>query len=357
MMYAGWARTESEEDQAFELAVDAFKLPSTSRSSTEQRKKRLLADFPGFRDPSVVVVADASGQVVASCFIFPRTVLRLEAGIPAAFITNLVVRKSFRGRGLTNLLMDALISAAEDLGALMVLLIGRRAVDHLYTKFGFWGASEYHSISIKRSDLIVEEGGSARLRTAVPGDIEMCMAMYERSHMDGYGHCSRDRRYWQYCMDTADIYQLRWQVLEVDGKAVAYVISDASGHIQELAFLKVGLGKTLLGVFSAGVDAEAIYLQLSPHHPVLSEIAHADASFTVRNCRYGGHMVRLIDPDKLTALVQESKADNGKIKTVNSGFYSHEETLGAMGARMAGAQCSANCEGRLSFNIPLLDRI
>ena len=97
-------------------------------------------------------------------------------------------------------------------------------------------------------------------------------------------------------------------------------------------------------------DGESVTLQIPPAHPLLNQLEGADVSLTVRECPYGGHMVRLLNPALIDALLGESNTRNG--------YLSFAQTAKVLRlSRVTDLDSAAYASSHRSFNISLLDQI
>ena len=96
-------------------------------------------------------------------------------------------------------------------------------------------------------------------------------------------------------------------------------------------------------------QSEFFTLHIPPTHPFLWRLHGQDVSLTIRECPYGGHMVRILDK-RLSPAVQNVRSDDG--------LFDFFQTLNALGiSSVTNIDSDGGQAVHGSFNIPLMDQI
>jgi hypothetical protein len=77
-----------------------------------------------------------------------------------------------------------------------------------------------------------------------------------------------------------------------------YLIS-RENEIVELAFFPGTAWSQVLFDFAEIRNLESIKIHCSPEHPVLQHLGDFDLTLALRECRFGGHMVKVLDEERL----------------------------------------------------------
>jgi len=353
MIYAGLARNENERKLALRLAATSFRMSEDREDSAFFRKTLMLREHPGFTEDSSIVVCASDGSVVGSAFLIERALPLRDKILRAVFISSISIAEKVRGQGLSYFLMEAAIEASRVRGIDVAMLIARRAVDGFYTRFGFWGLSQYSKVTFdlvtlpkaKRPEL------SIKIFPAVDENLEICAALYTENYKNLIGHCERKPEMWRYILLKLPYLGLRFELVTIDGKIAGYVIHDGKGNIHEIATVSAEFSYetiTLLEAFNLGV--ERVTLHVHPTHPFLKKLVGADISLILRECSYGGHMVKVLNP---AAFLHEASDCDKNIQPLE-----FNETARLFSISSVTCFDSSRDIGLYSsFNIPLLDQI
>lgn len=357
MTYAGTARTKAEQEAALAIAAATFISGSNASVGAIQQKKSVLGKHPGFSDRSPVVVVSDEGQVVASAFIV-ESYMFLEGGYrKCAFISSVSVTEVERGKGRSLVLMEAALKAAIDSGFHVAVVIARRAVDRFYLKFGFWGVSQYSKVSLPADSLRKEKDPTApvSVKPVTLNDLSKCHRLYSLNYGALLGHCKRDSAIWHYLLHKVKHLGLQIDLVSCGNTEVGYVVHDGRGHIHEIApaIQEPALNAHTFVGSIAPRDDNTYTLEIPPSHPFLPMLEEADLSLTLRECRFGGHMVRVLSP--FYAACDQSQEI---CKSVRKTDLTLAETVAELGISRVTDLNPRPFDVRAgSFNIPLLDQI
>jgi predicted N-acetyltransferase YhbS len=352
MSYAGIARNDSEREQALQLAATHFPLPDDGQDVAILRKTQLLREHPGYTHDSPIIVCSPDGRTVGSAFLINCAVPLKDRVLRGVFVSSVSVTEAARGQGLSRLLMEAAIQSATDRGVDIAMLIARRAVDGYYTRFGFWGLSQYSKVTVKVATLPAGKHlpKSSSLTPVTAVDFELCAALHAENYRNLVGHCQRDSEKWRYILQKLRYIGMRLDLVSIDGKAAGYVLHDEKGNLHEIATLRdesLCTPRTFLEACAS--DSDDVVLHVHPTHPFLEGLKGADVSLTLRECPYGGHMVRILNPAAFPA------GPVGHCKAAPLDFTETAKLMSAPRVTVFDPTLGASLQG--SFNIPLLDQI
>lgn len=353
MNYAGVARNSGEREQALRLAAESFSPAGSSPDVAVLRKAFLVHEHPGYTDDSPIVVCAADGTVAGSAFLIGCTLPLGGRLLQGVFISSVSVAESWRGQGLSVLLMEAAIDTATSRGVDIAMLIARRAVDGYYTRFGFWGVAQYSRVTLKLTTLPVNTFPEMLFdfRPVGTADLKACAILHAENYENFAGYCLRKPEMWRYILRKLAYLGMRFDVITINGEIEGYAIHDGQGNLHEVATRPEGPtcgARNFLEAYVPG--GESVTLHIPPAHPFLSQLEGADVSLTVRECPYGGHMARLLSPALIDSLSDEPNP--------KSGYLSFAQTAKALRlSRVTDLDSAAGAGMRGSFNISLLDQI
>lgn len=381
MLYAGPARDRSEVEQALALAGRVFSPAAENSDPTSERKRFLLLDHPGAGKDSAIVVSLPRKGVIGAAFLIDRLFPRGPGVIHGTFISSICIDEGVRGLGYSRTLMDAAIDACKARGAAIALVIARRAVDHFYTRFGFWGISQYSKLSIDAAALSAVAFDGLRLRHANANDLPACAALYAVAYREAFGHCQRDSKIWSYVLKKIPYLRMQLSVVEKAGAVLGYAVHDEAGNVHELGTAGDGAARSVLALLAGLNEGQTLHLHISPNHPVILALEGLDISLSTRECPFGGHMARVIDSSRLLDMLVRRIDLNAR----SAGFLPQNELRDGVYMSWSGEAANARldcsrdgyattarllCVRRVSslgsdtildppvsFNIPLLDQI
>lgn len=309
MTYAGPARSEAEVNAAVRLAATVF-YPADEASAAFERKSFLLSAERGIRPDDVIVVVLSDGRVIGTIILVDRIMPRAGVDLPVTYLSSVSVAEDMRGKGHSVALMEAALAACHQRDCAMAFLIARRAVDHYYTQFRFWGLSSHNQMDIKLRAMGPRASG---LRTAQEQDLAACAVLYEHAYAGAFGHHKRSAEYWSFLLRKATRLDTDLLVLENEGAVVGYFLA-AKERVFEFSVADAVPVLNAIADFARRYDYERLLLDIGPTHAAAPQLLYA-ANLTSRECRFGGHMGRVIDADRLAAAakfrIAERAAANG----------------------------------------------
>lgn len=381
MLYAGPARNQEELNLAIALAGRVFASPTEDLAPAVERKKVLVLEHPGAGENPAIVVSLPGKGVVGAAFLIDRVFPHGPASIRGTFISAFCIDENLRGQGYSRALMAAAVQACSKRGAAIALVIARRAVDHFYTKFGFWGLSQYSKLTVESAALSHISIAGLRLRRASHDDLPQCGEKYDLAYRDSFGHCLRNRQTWEYIIKKSACLGVRVSVIEKEAVIIGYAIHDESGNIHEIGVDSTSDARIALAVLARLAAGKLLTVHVSPIHPVVHALEGFDVTLATRECPFGGHMVKVVDPVQLLdaavcRIEQLARSRNLAPRTENAdglcltwdgekasihadvpmdSLASVARLLGV--ARVSSTDSPLTFDSQVSFNIPLVDQI
>jgi len=298
-----------------------------------------------------------------------------------AGITSVCVDPEFRGKGVSSLLMNYTLNFCRSAGFELALLFARRAADHYYTRFGFWGIAAYSRATIRLDNRALPELSTFRFAPATSFD-----ETYSQAHAETYAECfgrfERSPAYWRFLFDRLGVSPgLEWLSISSGNTIVGYAFI-AGGTVAEIACLQSVDPLDVLAAIRNRVGTASpdrtIVLDLPPQHHMLSGIRDTDIKLERRECSYGGHMVRILNTeavaDKLASRVSSLLPQKSVAREVmecdrlriapkrdtrrysnNDTSLSFRQTSWLLGAQTISASCPT-IDRLLPFNVSLPDQ-
>ncbi len=381
MLYAGPARNENEVECAVVLAGQVFDQTTGNVSSSVERKHFQVREHPGAGKDSVIVVSLDGKGVIGTTFLIDRIFPRGQASIRGTFLSSFCVDPSLRAQGYSRVLMAAALQACSTRSTAIALVIARRAVDRFYTKFGFWGLSQYSKLTVEAAALAEISVAGFRLRRASPADIPQCNDKYAFAYKDSFGHCVRDRQTWEYILKKCGYLCVPVSVIEKEAVIIGYAVHDESGNIHEIGCDNTPDARTALAVLARSAAAKLLTVHIPPIHPAVRALEGFDVTLATRECPFGGHMVKVVDPVQLVdaavcRIEQLARSKNTPPGTEDAdgvclawdgekacvSLHSHMDSVASVArllgvARVSSAGRPLTFDPPVSFNIPLVDQI
>lgn len=300
-VYSGTARTASEVKAALEIAANIFLNENTKESVSF--KEFLLVKNPNFdRSLSTIVVCDNDNCVMGSAFVLP-TQLELNGKlIQASFLSNIAIRPEWRGQGLSITLMNACLQSKLALESHLSIVIARRAVDRYYQKFNFFGASSYPALGVNRQSFLEKYTTIKNIRSSTISEKDVSFIevddvnrIYCSSYLGLNGRCIRSREIWLFLVQKFSRSGIAFRCIRSHEKVIGYYISNLKDSIYEIGFDKessvVFFEQIADALTSFNCEQIKIFCQLN--HPILESLKGVDFTYSVRECDYGGHMIRV----------------------------------------------------------------
>ncbi len=382
MQYIGVARNAKELEEAILLAAIVFR--SDNGNTTEEIieiKLELMSPYKTLSENDVVVIIAANGEVCAACFLIDRNFYRGKIKLKGTYLSSICVSDSFRGKGLSHLLMNAAIKEVKKRKNDFAVLIARKAVDHFYNKFQFWGLSQYSKIEMQLP-YIINDLKEFEFVAPSPNDFRELNDIYNDTYKALYGAAERNQDYWNYVLWKSENQKIQFRLVKIREVILGYIIFSGT-EVFELALSKSISTLEVLSILFSNSNTARITIHVTEKHPLFTEIKNLDFTISIRECSYGGHMVRIIDFEKMAKCLEEEikeklnyhgfanhktyysnskaisvKINNGEVKcSVNGETLGFEDTCLLMGAKYLSCQPELKVLHFESFNIPYYDQI
>jgi len=334
------AETYDDFEHAYSLAEKVFSENTIDSEYSLHKHDQWSAD-PSFKISNLVIARNkTTDKVIGMIRIVPRVIFRGKKEFRVAGISSVCVAPEHRGKGISSILINSTLQECRNRNFDFALLIARRALDHYYTKYGFWGVSSYNQLLVKgvscssESDIIltVEEEISPEL-------IEVYKHVYDTCYAECFGRFKRDDRYWEFLITRIkSLPGIRNRSIRLKGKVVGYIVDDGR-IIYEIAYIQGrNIGQRVLSSFVRRQQGE-VMLEIPANHSLVRDLGMLDKTISFRECRYGGHMIRILNDECQPCSNFLSKSN------------SYEDTCAQLGIY----QVSLGGEGT-PFNVGLLDQ-
>lgn len=329
------ACTQSDWDEALALATEIFSSQSVGDNYAIQKASQWLDD-PAFSIENLVLARDDSGKIVGMVRLVPRIIYRTSEKITVAGFSSICLHPKLRGKGHSTALMEFAIKTAKDRGFDVALLIARRAMDHFYTKFGFWGVSSYNRLTVN----LPEEMPLDEKITLTPPSLDHVL-LYNRSYRAAYakvfGRMARDEKYWQNIIKYVPQRVRQLSTVVWKGQEVGYIMLE-NKTVVEIALSETDAYVSTISFLASELNQKQLTFVVSADHAMIAGLKGLDISISYRECAWGGHMVRLLGLD-----------------AGQSGTPSYAQTIQSLGVRAVSRQVDQNGISLSPFNVCLID--
>ena len=300
------AQSAAEADEALGLAFRVFTESGSIRDYAEF-KTILWREDPHYGLENLLLARDDTGRLIGLIRIVPRVLYRVDQKFTVAGISSVCVSPDFRGKGISARLMEFALDYCRARGFDIALLIARRAADHYYTRFGFWGISSYNKATISLANLRKDTPATITLVPVKSEYIGLYSAAYLACYRETFGYFERTPQYWSFLLRKMNyLTGLRWLTIAADGSPVGYVIG--SRHvIHEIAWIGELPTQSVAMAVSTQLQPPAVErsltIEIPPQHHLLATTEGADFTLAFRECSYGGHMVRILNTSRARELL------------------------------------------------------
>jgi hypothetical protein len=235
--------------------------------------------------------------------IVPRIMRRGGQRLRAFGLSSVCVRPDQRGAGLAAALLDRSLELSADRGADLAFLVARRAADHFYSRFGFLGLASYNRLLVRCEDLPRAAPGVS-IRASTERDLPALSSARRMCFRRVFGALERDQALWRFTLRRfAGRSPIRWHTLVRNRRPAGYALMDAA-VVYEFAWRPGEDAMALLSVLARRLRApEQLEVRVPATHELLSRVLPVDAALVRRQCVYGGHMVRVLNYDRLGELL------------------------------------------------------
>jgi len=198
-----------------------------------------------------------------------------------SFLTQVIVQEKFRGQGYLGTLIDLAKEVDETNSSLASIVIARRKVGDLYTKFGYTGFGVFPKVSFEKRQIT---------EVVVPDtshEWELIASAYINSYQNLPGSTYRSAKFWNFLDSEIRIGKYDFGVIKV-GNELGYIIY-SNGECFELAATNLALFRDLVAKsLSIGIHT----FKIGSNHPAFESVLSAGGLYSVRPELREGHMLK-----------------------------------------------------------------
>jgi len=222
-----------------------------------------------------------NGNLVASAVTCYQHFYTACGPIKLSFLTQVIVQEEFRGRGYLRKLMELAQDVDERNLSLGSIVIARRRVSNLYSRYGYLGFGVFPQVAIEKFQERVLETPSTLV------DWNKISIAYQKTYQNIPGSVYRSKDYWNYIKNEVDKGRYGLGYIQ-SGNDLGYFIY-LKGDCVEIASTSTALFPDLLQIsFGHGLQR----FKIGSNHPVFPVMVSAGGGYMVRPEREEGHMLK-----------------------------------------------------------------
>ena len=382
MLYYRAAETEEECLDAMALATRIFAQSSNmSEGEYGGYKEKLWLEDPEYDVQNIVIALDITGKICGVIRIIPRLLMRRDQCFKTAGISSVCLDMEYRGKGYSEPFMRSALQICVERGYDISILFARRALDNYYNRFAYWGLSSYNTVQFANTHQAnsLSEISNVDLTGFDSEDIAKYKKLHKDCYQSTFGYVKRSYADWIYIgKKLARQNGIFFKTVKRKGLVLGYFL------LEENSVLEVAVNTDLLTISSIialiqehKVSSDLLF-QISPDHLLMKKSNSSfDHTISFRCCPYGGHMVKILNFEKVVDLCADrykrlylSQAD----EVVTKLDYVRK-TLGYEDSQMHDIDYETICYllgsyspqaslgsglgviDRLAFNVPYLDHL
>jgi predicted acetyltransferase len=332
--------------EAYNIALSVF-AESTSLSGYADYKLFNWESDPYFNYQNILL-ARYNGESAGLIRIVPRKLLRGTCSFSVAGISSVCLLPQFRGLGLSVSLMEQTLVYCKEYRYEIAFLFARRAADHYYTRFGFYGIASYSRVFVDSSLR------AAQLQLSVSEADDVLYTLYnnayEKCYRDCFGRIERTPGYWEFIIKSIERRKdYRFYTIHHNEQPIGYLIAGQK-NICEIAVETTISGEALTHLIVSNRLVECvndkIEIEMLPQHALIDSFRGTDITLQSRECPYGGRMVKILDVEGVGKKL--NKGNNLK----ESDLLSYTDTCSLLGVF---SPTASQNEDRLPFDIGSID--
>lgn len=310
------AKDEHEAKSAYELFYRSF--------GPTYHDTKVFFDVTRKYDSTLInenlfIVLDENKNVVATCRTVTRHLKILGKTFDIGGIATTVVHPAHRGKGLFTLLTNYVLEEMTRRDFSLCMVFARRAIDYIYVKHGFWGASVERRFTVL--DPPTWDKNLILFKKLQISDIPFLEKTYRQVYKETPVWLDRPKQLWMTKMKNPSFQK------QFDGylctqkntsKPVGYVIAEKEMGIVEVCSHvdSVEIYKSILFSNNSPVrEASLKSICLSTEHPALKTLKGYSYSIFTRHPNYGGHVLKILNPynseSKLMSMLTSKLDDCG----------------------------------------------
>lgn len=333
--------------EAYNIALSVF-AENTSMPGYADYKLFNWESDPYFSYKNILL-AKYDGEPAGLIRIVPRKLFRGTSPFSVAGISSVCLLPQLRGQGLSVSLMEQTLAYCKEQGYEIAFLFARRAADHYYTRFGFYGITSYSRVFVSSSLK------SAQMQLSVSEVDDTLYSLYndayENCYRECFGRIERTEAYWKFVIDSIERRkEYRFHTIRLNEMPIGYLIAGQT-NICEIAVNTAIPGEELIQLVISNRLVECtndkIEIEMLPQHSLMNSFSGTDITVQSRECTYGGRMVKILDVDAVS-----SKLEKG-IDVNEKDILSYTDTCNLLG--VFSPTDSQNEKDRLPFDIGSID--
>lgn len=221
-------------------------------------------------------------KLVGSAVLCKRTLICLSTPLTTSFYSQIWIEPEYRGRGYMNLLMKELQSIENQINSDAAIVIARKAVGSLYTKYGFCGFSKFPIVMIARNKLVpVNQENDAT-------DLYGIQKAYVSTYGSQETFFLRSREFWVAILENQQSQAMQLKSLKISGAFFYYIVY--LGDVVEIASQN---DSRWLEIIDYLIISGMHTFKINEKHPAFKALLTRNATYTVRPEPREGHMIRI----------------------------------------------------------------
>ena len=293
--YIGLAKNSDDIISAIQLVKKVF--------DENNKKENLIFPEESLKLKNIVVVK-IDDNIVATCLIHNRLFYFKGKKIPSAFLCFICVDKKMRGKGISKELMNFTIKICKKNKVQLSFVIARKAVDYYYSKFSFFGFSNYPKILIKSNPKTTKTGLIfLKLKNSLINEI---IDIYNDTYEKLIGGFHRDFINWKFIIKKGKTKGVSLNIIKDNDLTIGYICFKGV-DIYEIALNEKKYYPFVLNKILMDKQVDRINLHMGINHPISKILDNFDYTFSFRKCWYGGHMIRVNDDREKFKILLDKK--------------------------------------------------
>jgi len=244
---------------------------SMFRKYSTDLDKNKLASLEVFEDDNLVASAISSYQEFYS-----------DCGpLKLSFLTQIIVQPQFRGRGHLGKLIEFAEEIDEKNSSLASIVIARKKVGKLYSKYGYIGFGVFPNIVFEKYH------GEELLSASTSVDWEIVSVAYEKTYQNIPGGIYRSNEYWNYLKMELDNGRYSLATIRLREELGYFLFSKEECF--EIASTSDALYSELIKL---SLDQGVRKFKIGANHPSYQALMAEGGVYSVRPEREEGHMLK-----------------------------------------------------------------
>tara|TARA_B100000029_G_scaffold514966_1_gene619849 strand:+ start:128 stop:1183 length:1056 start_codon:yes stop_codon:yes gene_type:complete len=311
IQYIGHPKNLSELKESIKLATKTFR---KNNNNINYRNKLIIWKYKKNIDyKNIIIIKNNKNEIIGLLRIVPKKLKLNSKVLKVCGLSSICIHENYRSKGLSIKLINFSLQYAQKNSFDLAILFARKNLDHYYTKFGFYGISHYSLLTLKSFELLKQCKEKYELKNAKISDLRSIQKIYNSTYLKHNGIFYRDHIFWKYIMNKNKIDNNNFEIIKDKKNILGYLIRN-SNHIYELGLSnKINKDKLLRTLH---LNTNDIKIDITQNHPFLNFIYNLDHTFSFRQCAYGGHMLKILNINKIKKIsnYKLNKSDFNKIK-------------------------------------------